>query len=132
MFSLIITLVSIVLVAGLALVGVYYLGDTVDTQQVEARTAQLLNETAQVNGALTLYSTDHPGVTVTDLNVLVTEGYLERVPNTAWSVSGDQVVRPVSTVEDCDAFNAKMGYTVSPPPSCSDPAWAGKIYCCQL
>jgi hypothetical protein len=84
MFSLIITIISIALVAALALATLYYGGSAFNKGAAGAVAARLINEGQQVNGAVALYKADigagSTAAVVTDLAGLVTEGYLSSVP----------------------------------------------------
>lgn len=84
MFSLIITIISIALVAALALATLYYGGAAFNKGAAGATAARLINEGQQINGAVALYRADvgagSSAAVVTDLAGLVTEGYLSSVP----------------------------------------------------
>lgn len=77
MFSLIITIISIALVAALALATLYYGGAAFNRGQDNARAAQILSAAQQIDGALTLMSADtveidsgaDTDVTVADIGV---------------------------------------------------------------
>jgi type II secretory pathway pseudopilin PulG len=85
MFSLIITIISIALVAALALATLYYGGTAFNKGSATAEASRLINEGQQVNGAVTMHSADlNSGATttaVTDLTSLVTATYLSSVPS---------------------------------------------------
>lgn len=78
MFSLIITIVSVALVAALALATLYYGGDVFNRGSAEVRAAQLLNEGQQVLGAAELYYAER-GAWPT-VNQLLEFNYLKTVP----------------------------------------------------
>ena len=84
MFSLIITIISIALVAALALATLYYGGSAFNKGAAGAVAARLINEGQQVNGAVALYKADlgsgSTTAVVTDLASLATAGYLSSVP----------------------------------------------------
>jgi len=84
MFSLIITIISIALVAALALATLYYGGSAFNKGAAGATAARLINEGQQVNGAVALYQADvgagSTATVITDLAGLVTAGYLSSVP----------------------------------------------------
>lgn len=79
MFSLIIVLISIVLVAVLALATFYYLSDTVTEKTTQAQAVTARNQAEQIAGAMQLYRSDR-SAWPTDLAELVAEGYLRDVP----------------------------------------------------
>jgi hypothetical protein len=84
MFSLIITIISIALVAALALATLYYGGSAFNKGAAGAVAARLINEGQQINGAVALYQADvgagSTAVVATTLADLVTAGYLSSVP----------------------------------------------------
>jgi len=62
--NLIITIISIALVAVVALVGIFYGGQIYESYQINAMTNTLLSEAKQLNGALQAYEASNPGETV--------------------------------------------------------------------
>ena len=82
MFSLIITIISIALVAALALATIYYGGSAFNRGSDGAKAAQLINEGQQLNGAVAIAKADAAagGTAVTDLAGLVTGKYLAQLP----------------------------------------------------
>ena len=58
MFSLIITIISIALVAALALATLYYGGNAFNKGSAEANASKIINEGQQVNGAVQLARAD--------------------------------------------------------------------------
>lgn len=78
MFSLIITIISIALVAVLALATLDYGGDAFNRGSAGAEAARLINEAQQVNAAVTMAGVD--GTTLSDIDALVTGQYLSQVP----------------------------------------------------
>ncbi len=79
MFSLIIVLISIVLVAALVVATVYYGGSLWSDGEAQARAATVVNQGEQIVGAAKLYAIEkgHP---VAQLSDLVAEGYLSSIP----------------------------------------------------
>lgn len=86
MFSLIITIISIALVAVLALATLYYGGDAFNKGSAAAKAAQLINEGQQIAGALQLAEQDQVAADAADMTAidtsaeLVTGKYLQAVP----------------------------------------------------
>lgn len=90
MFSLIITIISIALVAVLALASIYYGGNAVGQGSDSARASQLINEGQQLQGLAAMSTAQ--GNTVTAVGDLVTTGHLsQEVPG--WDVDGTAFVR---------------------------------------
>lgn len=115
MFSLIITIISIALVAALALATLYYGGSAFNKGAAGAVAARLINEGQQVNGAVALYKADvgagSTAVVVTDLAGLVTNGYLSSVPAdfTSTTALADGKVTAVVTTEVADEVTKRAG-----------------------
>lgn len=79
MFSLIITVVSIALVAVLALATLYYGGSAFERGRAESEAARLTNQAEQLMGAAELFRVDH-GRQPDDLAELVATRYLKAIP----------------------------------------------------
>lgn len=79
MFSLIITLISIALVAALALASLYYGGPVFNQGAARAKVAQIQNAFQQLSGANELYKAD-TGAYAQSLNELVAQQYLKSIP----------------------------------------------------
>lgn len=85
MFSLIITIISIALVAALAVATIYYGGSAFTQGTAKANAAALVSAGQQINGALTLSANDNGGVRA-DATSLVTDQYMSAVPTVQGSV----------------------------------------------
>lgn len=81
MFSLIITIISIALVAALALATLYYGGSSFNKGAASAKATEILNQAQQLKGAMAVYRADH-GKWATNLDELVAKGYLKSIPST--------------------------------------------------
>lgn len=141
MFSLIITIISIALVAALALATIYYGGTAFNKGSAEAKASQLINEGQQINGAVALARADvaQGALTAapTDINGLVASKHLAQVPTsfdgttllTASAVLSNATV----TGDVCLAVNKKAGVTLAAV-TAMDPAIltaaTGKVYSC--
>jgi len=134
MFSLIITLISIALVAALALATLYYGGQAFTDGSTRAEVAKVLQERTQVSGALTLYKANHggyPSGTSEEIAAeLISKEYLKQIPAGAWEFRNDFTVRTNMAAEVCLSVNQKAG--VNEVPSCSSPAYAGQTICCSV
>lgn len=134
MFSMIITIIAIALVAALALATIYY-GKTYAAQgQAQAKTARLIQEGNQIAGALEVYRADHgdfPTGTSEDIkNELLSKKYLTSIPEGDWTFRNDFAVRNDLTSEACLAINKKLG--LESVPLCSDAAAASRTVCCEV
>jgi hypothetical protein len=78
MFSLIITIISIALVAALALATLYFGGDAFNQGSAKASASTLVNQASQINGANTLYFLDNQAYS--DMSGLV-PNFLAATPN---------------------------------------------------
>ena len=101
MFSLIISIIAIALVASLALAAIWYGTDAYKNNMVDARAAKIINESEQIEGAILAYNVEKGEMpvigTCTDgkdckpLKSLVDSGYLSSAPSgnskEMWSVS---------------------------------------------
>ncbi len=117
MFSLIITIISIALVAALALATIYYGGTAFNRGSADAVAAQLINEGQQINGAVAMNRADAASgaaAAVTDLAGLVTANYLAQVP-TAWAsattiANGFAVTTAAVAADVCTRVNTRAGH----------------------
>lgn len=149
MFSLIITIISIALVAALALATIYYGGTAFNKGSAAAVASQLINEGQQINGAVALYRADAAQgldfatafdtkvtantVTIEDLSNATLLGqprYLAQVP-TSFAASGLLTANVATTSADvplavCEEVNRKAGVTGIPTAAVS-----GKVYSCH-
>lgn len=133
MFSLIITIISIALVAALALATIYYGGSAFNKGSAAAVASQLINEGQQINGAVALARADVAQGTLaaapTDVTGLVTAHYLAQVPSSfdSGTLLSSNVALTTATVSDdvCDAVNLKAGVATKG----TAPA-TGKVYSC--
>lgn len=89
MFSLIITIISIALVAGLTLATAYYGGSAFQQGSARANASTLVAQAQQITGANTLRANDNGGVFATSVSDLVSGNYLSAIPRPATSVSID-------------------------------------------
>lgn len=83
MFSLIITIISIALVAALALATIYYGGSAFNRGSASANATKLMTQSQQILGADRLYRVDHEGTMPPSMQALVDGGYLKSIPTAA-------------------------------------------------
>ncbi len=109
MFSLIITVISIALVAVLAVASIYYGGSAMSQGTAKANASTLVNHGQQLNGANAMYKNDNGGTDVASVAGLVTGNYLSAEPAvpasvkvTAWTIGTDPVFQStISSSETC-------------------------------
>jgi hypothetical protein len=115
MFSLIITIISIALVAALALATLYYGGDSFNKGSTEADASKIATQAQQILGAITLYRAEKTGAP-TFAN-LISDKYLTMIPSAVkdaseWkevvSGSGSFWTKEAVSKEVCQAFNKKI------------------------
>nr|WP_298058745.1 hypothetical protein [uncultured Halomonas sp.] len=83
MFSMVVTLMSIALVAVLVVASIHYGGSAYYTAATDARATQLTNEAEQIISATSLFRTQHLAPP-SDATLLVSQGYLKSLPPTPW------------------------------------------------
>lgn len=108
MFSLIIALVSIVLVAAIAAATMYYGGSSYAQAQGRADAAKVVNAGAQIAGAVAAYTANTASAPA-DLNTLVTSNYLSTLPAGSWVAQDNFVSATGLTLDQCTAANAVIG-----------------------
>jgi hypothetical protein len=86
-FSLIITIISIALVAALAVAGVFFGGSAFTSGTAKANAATVVNQAQQITGANALYANDNAGAFATTSSALQSGGYLSSIPTPAVVVS---------------------------------------------
>lgn len=136
MFSLIVTIVAIALVAALALAVIYYGGDALNIGASRTASAKSLQEGNQIAGALELYRADHgdfPSGTSDEIKqTLLTANYLKAIPTGSWSFRNDFAVQTDLDERTCLALNQKLGITGTTVPACNDSTISGKSVCCEV
>lgn len=101
MFSLIITIISIALVAALALASIYYGGSAFTSGSAKSAASSVVNQAQQISAAWVMYANDNGGSDPADLTELATKKYLQVVPKptkasvsdsaAAWAISGTEL-----------------------------------------
>ena len=132
MFSLIISLISIALVAALSLATISYFSKSFDKAGTEAKTTRLINETQQIQAAITMYRTANQDALPTSLEQLTTNGeYLNSLPPGAWRSNLAYIqTAAVDVGEDvCLSFNKKRNVPFIP--ACADKAYQSMVICCD-
>lgn len=132
MFSLIIVIISIALVAALALATLYYGGDLVGDGQARAQATKVIQESNQITGALELYKADngaYPNGTSEQIEqTLLAGSYLKQIPSGEWNFETNFAVRSDLSEESCQSINSKMG--INTIPLCSDTSYNNRSVCC--
>lgn len=120
MFSLIITIISIALVAALALATLYYGGSSFNRGSAGAVASQLINEGQQLNGAVAVAKADVAagGTAVVDLQDLVDGKYLSQLPASFASLGSTTIASGAVTVvapsaDVCSEVNKRANHTTA-------------------
>jgi type II secretory pathway pseudopilin PulG len=143
MFSLIITIISIALVAALAVATLYYGGQQFSQGTAKANADQLISAAQQIAGANTLFANANSGQFDTNaagVTDLVNNQFLSAVPSIPTTVSGstfdlaggantNQITLAVTNTSVCTAV-AKQSGSVLSTASAPNPAQTGKQYDC--
>ncbi len=109
MFSLIISIIAIALVAALALASIYYGGDAFQEGTSKAEASTVVNQGQQVQAAVTMSEIDEKPVTDATLAILVTNDYLKEVPGVRdqnWKLNGDNIEMNVINADVCAYIEA--------------------------
>lgn len=120
MFNLIITIISIALVAVLAIASIYYGGSAFNQGSAKAAAATMVNQAQQIAGANTLFMADTGALAANMAALVATTEYLAATPKSpnadAYALSATNIVTAanVSSAEICLEVNKTAGVTVTP------------------
>lgn len=98
MFQLIVAVISIALIAALAIASIFYGGDAFTKSSEKANVTTLINQAQQIAGAAALYKTENgtavvTGASATPITDLVSGGFLAQTPTAgkvadgAWTIA---------------------------------------------
>lgn len=132
MFSLIVTIISIALVAVLAIASILYAGKALNKAAASAKISQTLQEGAQIAAAVQVYRVYEgafpTGTTEEIEQELLEKRYLATVPEGQWIFKPGMAVREDIDAQMCQRVNSKLG--IDTVPLCSDEDIKGKTVCC--
>lgn len=133
MFSLIITVVSIALVALLAIASLYYGGNAYTDSSQQTRANQIVNQAEQIASANTLYRTSHlaPASSISDL---IDTGFLSSWQGEPWGISDGYIEAPAvgSDAQACRALNRQATGSDVVPSCDSVDRHDTQTICCTL
>lgn len=134
MFSLILTIIAIAIATALGLATIYYGGSAFSQGKESAQVARVINDAAQIQGAITLYAARFgvaPHGTQSEIkDALLASNSLASFPESAdWVFVDDNVTVQNISDAQCLAFNKKLD--VSSIPQCSDVASLSRSLCCK-
>lgn len=130
MFSLIITIISIVLVIVLAAATIYYGGTSYFSSADKATATRLSLEAEHIRTAIQMYQTDHQGKLPDSLEDLTKDGvYLKNTPDN-WGGSTNFFSNSYDVNKDvCLQFNTERGLPLVP--ECTDEVYRYQTVCCR-
>lgn len=145
MFSLIIIVISVALVALLAVATLFWGGDGFLSANAEAEAARYINESQQISGAIRIYQADNNGSLPGDIESDLVGFYLKSLPKAGedWDIANNAIVKTVLNSEVCEQVNKKAGWVnpnfgIDPdvgkhePVECGDPSLDSAAYFCCL
>lgn len=127
MSNLITTLIAVALAVLMAGVGLYYGGEVFSSQEKNVASATVLNNANQLSGFIEAYHNER-GTYPDSMDTLVSAGYLKSAVPGTWTFETDYVVTSVPNEAACLEMN--QAYGISTVPTCGDPGYEGKSYCC--
>ncbi|WP_018234217.1 hypothetical protein [Thioalkalivibrio thiocyanodenitrificans] len=130
MFSLIITIISILLVAVLAIASIYFGGTAWNQGGTKAAVTQYFNEGQQIAAAATLYRAENGGRNPESIQVLLDNNYLRVLPEGQWEFGNEIITRGSLNYDQCLLANQMAGY--EDVPMCDDPGISGSVRCCEV
>ena len=80
MFSIILSIVAIVLVALIVVASLYYGGNAWNSSGASAAAATLINQSSQIQGAIEAYKSDNAGQVPASMSDLLNNNYLNAAP----------------------------------------------------
>ena len=122
MFSLIVSIISIALVAVLAAASIYYGGDAFTKGSAKALASTVVTQAQQISSAHTLYKNDEGGTTAPTVQALVDGEYLASIPAApakvvpdaaTWTVASTSVSVDIDNLEVCKLINEQANGTTS-------------------
>lgn len=132
MFSLIITIISIALVAGLAIATMYFGGGAFLQGKPDAEAAKYINEGQQISAAIRLFQTEKHGELPQDLRGDLTPVYLKQVPESGvdWDIATNAIIKPVEDTTTCERINTRAGMADPTPIPCDEVPTDLTYFCC--
>lgn len=119
MFSLVLALVSILIIAVLVVATLWFGGSGFTTGQVAATAARVVNESAQIQGAVETYKVNNGDNLPSSMSDLINGGYLNNAPSASWSFATDSVQSSILDQPACLRADTMLGFSFSSVPGCS-------------
>lgn len=131
MFSLVISVIAVILVAAIAIACLFYGGQAFSQGGANAAAAQVLDESQQILNAVEAFKVDNSSSMPTSMDDLVAGHYLSVAPASSWSFGNDTVTATTLSQASCLRANTMLGLNLSVVPSCSDSTYTNRTVCCQ-
>jgi len=122
MFSFIVIIIAIALVAALLIAALFYGGNIFSDSGAKANAAAYQAQGNQIAGAIVLYEEQHAGAPPPSVSALVPDGYLTTIPQGGWAISGDFVTQDGVSETTCLQADTAEGVSAIPPCSSATPA----------
>lgn len=129
MATLIMTVIAIVLVIALTIATIFYGGNIFKESGSDVEVAQLMAQGQQIRAAIKLYKNEHSRVPA-NLELLVSEGYLNSLPEGGWVQANNSLLRPDIEFDQCLRVNRMRG--VDEVLACDDPNISDNHLCCVM
>lgn len=131
MFSLLVSIASIALVAALLLASLFYGGKIITEARVRVSVAHLMADVQQLQGAVHLFRSQNNRLPESLNELLADREYLTSTPSNAWFDVDAFIQTGPQQVEAnvCYAFNEKRGIPLIP--ACNDEEYLNVVVCCQ-
>lgn len=107
MFALIITIISIALVAALAIASIYYGGTAFSQGTAQAQASTIINQAQQIGAGVTLYENDNGGTAPASVTIL-TPTYLQAQPTPPTSASAPYALGTNATTVTVDVLSTNV------------------------
>ncbi|TLX16877.1 hypothetical protein [Rhizobium sp. MHM7A] len=111
MFQLIVAVISIALVAALALASIFYGGEAFTRGQLKAQVTTMINQAQQISGANTLYKNDKGGTDATDIQVDLVDGTVKYLTT---DITPPQKITGASSAWGIDVAAGNVYVTIDP------------------
>ena len=122
-------LVSILLVAVLVIATLWFGGAGFNGGQDQANAARVVNESAQIQGAVEDYKVNNMDNLPSSMSDLINGGYLNGAPSASWSFGTDTVQSSILNQTACLRADTMLGFTFSTVPKCS--LYPNTTVCCD-
>ncbi len=118
MWTTIVTVLATVLTIFLGIAGYTTLGHRMENVSARSELAQYTDQFSQIQGALTLYQSDHngtlpSGMSQNEAQDLIDGGYLNTFPSGPWLLEAGNIYRVLDTNTTCRSLNDAAGLDVS-------------------